>query len=201
MSRETVIALRRFTEKLAYTPATMGAELAQSPSPIPPPELRENTRELGLPSFEIPAAPGAGDLPVIPRRVDATMPPPRRSDELSNPPTSAAANRAVNDLGGGAKATEQSLLQSLLGNIDMSTIGGMGIGGLGAYGLARMLQSEEEKKKNRFPWLSTLAGTAAGGFLVPALMNNAYAQQAGSAVANAASGAVNSAKSLMGGNA
>lgn len=77
-------------------------------------------------------------------------------------------------------------LQSLMGNVDWSTLGGAGLGGLGAYSLARLLQSGDEDKK-KFPWLSTLAGTAAGGLLLPALLNSSYAQQAGGALRDAAS--------------
>lgn len=195
MSRETVIALRRFTEKLAYTPVTMGAELPKRPSALPP---GVDARLLS-----------DGDRPVMPMSVDATTsagkyPSPSGIGDDVYP----GFGRGYAEIGGPLERgpledepAEQSWLQKLLGNIDPRMLGGMGIGGLGAYGLARLLQSEEERKKNRFPWLSTLAGTAAGGFLLPALMNNSYVQQAGSAVGNAASGAVDSVKGMVGGKA
>jgi hypothetical protein len=205
MSRETVIALRRFTEKLA-APGAMAANYPSGPMPSARAALGEPVTSPESPPTRFDLEPGPPKPGLSAEKTTTGVPAPVQSPAeyasvpyVEDHPLSYFTHHGAPE--GEGLVNEQSWLQSLLGNVDMRMLGGMGLGGLGAYGLARLLQSEEERKKNRFPWLSTLAGTAAGGYLLPALMNNSYVQSAGNAVGNAASSAMDSARGLMGGNA
>lgn len=225
MSRETVIALRRFTEKLADA---LGASFSRGMIPHSPSEPTDANATMGpfvgagamgtqTPGVQLYPVTGRDHLlvgdgayadadatPGMSWRTTTTglpSPPPPNPYDPNTPQPAGVSNELIDgrlNRGIVQKLFERDpeIMQQVL------QYGGGGLlGGLGAYGLARLLQSEEERKKNRFPWLSTLAGTAAGGFLLPALLNNSYVQQAGTAIGNAASGAVDSVKGTVGGKA
>lgn len=115
MSRETVYALRRITQKLAADTAKLA-----------------NLENAGL----------------EPTGTTDPSPPLQMTPADAPKPTAPA--------GGGWLETLAPF---------MPAAAGIGIGGLGAYGLARLMQSREEKERNRFPWLATLLGAAGGGAL------------------------------------
>lgn len=149
MSHETVIALRRFTEKVA---AGRRPFVDDDSAPVRPvadnydsPTGEESVADLATP-----------------------LPPP----SAFAPPTPRAAPAAAGD-------NNMSLLSNLAGYMPSSTTS-MGVlgGGLGAYGLARLLQSEESRKKNKFPWLQTLLGAAGGGYLSNLISDPAMQTQA-----------------------
>lgn len=123
MSRETIYALRRLTEKMAQEP------VAGAPAGVP------------------------------------------AADGSLRPPAAGAAGGAAP--GGMDVAGLISALSPYMPSL--SQLAGIGIGGAGAYGLSRMFQSDEDEKR-RFPWLATLGGAAAGGYLLPELMKNEYVQ-------------------------
>lgn len=194
MSRETIYALRRFTEKLAYTPVTMSGDVRPNLGPlagvpgsvkIPQPESRQNLLGPDVTDKLTPPTESVTQAPALPN-FDNSM----STDPGSAKPISDNAHALANAGNGVHRDWSDYLGGFVPAGVDLSTLGGMGLGGLGAYGLARLLQSREDEEKQRFPWLSTLAGTAAGGLLLPALLNSQYAQQAGNAIGGAASNAV-----------
>lgn len=201
MSRETVIALRRFTTKLANSP-TMSADPSGAYAPgagIAPKTLSGNYSSLKPDTRQNLLTPDEKlDLnnPNAGRSATTTSDTPlMKTDEGLAPFISARddgtpAGDAANALA--ESRLNRGFLQKIMEN-DPDTInylmqvgGGIGLGGLGAYGLAQLLQSREDEEKKRFPWLATLAGMGVGGLAAPYLMNNPYVQQAGSAVGNAA---------------
>lgn len=188
MSRETVYALRRFTEKLANS-STMGGPMTTtdlmpsdgSPGFAPRKSQMSDPRD-SKPDASFNQFPGlpVGLVPYkSPTYTEDVLPAPKILDNplIAGTPASDKVHATAN-ANGGVQRDWGDYLGQLAGNIDWSMLGGAGIGGLGAYGLARLLQSREDEERGRFPWLATLLGAGAGGLLAPHIMGNPYVQSA-----------------------
>jgi len=60
-----------------------------------------------------------------------------------------------------AQTKQANPLTALLDSRVLGSLGGAAVGGLGAYGLSRLLQSDEDKENT--PWLMPALGALAGG--------------------------------------
>jgi hypothetical protein len=67
---------------------------------------------------------------------------------------------------------------NLVGQYGLPIAAGVGLGGLGAYGLSRLFSSKKDEEESSFPWLSTLLGMGGGGALAAYLANPANRQSA-----------------------
>lgn len=147
MSRETVYALRCFTQKLQKAAAEADPELVlpTAPEPVAP-------APRGV-------SPGKGLVPNITK-------PPKPFSVADIAPKSETPP---------AQPEGQSWMDMLAGlgqyMPSMPVMGGIGLGGLGAYGLARMMRSKKDEEEDKFPWLSTVLGMAGGGALAHYLAN------------------------------
>jgi hypothetical protein len=153
MSRQTVIALYRFTEKLAEK-----ADELELPSPSgEKAEVKPTPRGV---------SPGVGKSgkPLVP---NVTTPP----KAYKAPPAPPAATPSwweenVAPLISGAG--------EFIGQNGLPMAAGMGLGGLGAYGLSRLFSSKKkDEEESSFPWLSTLLGVGGGGALAAYLSSRA----------------------------
>lgn len=165
MSRETVIALRRFTEKMSTERTGVTADLANALRSKNVPlydALVASTRQSPFDSFE-------KMLDTEPTR-RAVGPEAQLLDAGSFPNKTPAAPAAKPEQSwmDWAKGIGSSAAGAIPASAGLIGAGGL-VGGLGAYGLSRLLRSKEDE--NKFPWLSTLLGTAGGGALAAYLQS------------------------------
>lgn len=178
MSRETVLALRNFTNQMLKASSLAPPQKpelppivpgAKTPSAAAPKKLVPNvTRPAKAPSDIETAYRDFKDPPLILPAQDGQAP-----TGTTVPPGGATA----------PTAKTPGMLDSAreyLGNIDTSKImeylpylGGMGAGGLAGYALGNMFQDEDDDST---PWLSTLAGAGLGSVALPYLLNSYLGQ-------------------------
>ncbi len=140
MSRETVYALTRFTAKLQKA-------AAEDELVLPDPSTGDNQN--ALPPRGV--SPGPGLVP-----------------NVTKPPK--AFSMKAYDAANAAPAPEGKSWMDALAGLgqympSMPVLGGIGLGGLGAYGLARAMRSKKDEEENNFPWLATALGMGGGGAL------------------------------------
>lgn len=169
MSRQTVSALRSFTNKLLKAAAldpkmTMPGGAGQPEMEMPRPRgSQAKVPNVTTPSkpFKAPAAEPEITLPPAEAGADQGGTPPvvskgRRAAPSPAKPAAPVAQRswldALGDLAGSAG-------NFMTDPTNLTAIGGLGAGGLAGYALGNMFQDDDDDST---PWLSTLAGAGLG---------------------------------------
>lgn len=185
MSRETVLALRRFTQKMAENTMSFDTTTRGTPG-------------AKLPTINSGVIPGMGgsEPTITPPRTSADEP--QGLDRLGRPyrlnsvpsPTAGPQRRleapgadVIPSLVPGSETKDPGYFKdppppaadASSSGFDLSTLmqylphlGGLGAGGLAGYALGNMFQDEDDDST---PWLSTLAGAGLGTVALPYLMN------------------------------
>ena len=145
-----VQVLRRFTQKLAATGGGGDGEPEMAQPSDGPVNLNDQS-----PTAPAKAAPAKSEPTMIERALSS-----------------------LQGAGGQAKALgQQALSHATPKNLGLAAAGA-GLGGGALYGISRLLQSEEQRKK-KTPVLAPALGAVAGGVALPALIAALYGNKAG----------------------